>query len=276
MNKNYFSDKVVLITGGASGIGRELCFQLGHKGAKVIVADINTELSSDLIDRLKDHKINSGYHNLDVSNYEAFESLLKNIVQNHGSIDIVINNAGVACAGEVRDLSIEKWRQVMKVNLEGVINGSVASYKEMCLQGYGQIVNIASMAGLTAFPISVPYGTSKFAVVGLTKSLRLEGKGLGIKVNTICPGYIDTPLLANTEIINADRDTFLSKIPFKLITVEKAVQIILKGVEKNKAQLIFPRYARVLNKLGHFFPGLLEWQLSKSVKDFRAIRQLKN
>lgn len=118
----------------------------------------------------------------------------------------MFNNAGTAIQGETRDLAVHHWRNVIEVNLLGVIHGAISAYSVMEKQGHGQIVNISSLAGLIPVPKEIPYCTSKWAIVGFSNSLRVEGADLGFKVNLVCPGMMQTPIHESTAVVNVDKD----------------------------------------------------------------------
>jgi NAD(P)-dependent dehydrogenase (short-subunit alcohol dehydrogenase family) len=164
MYNNYYRDKVVLVTGGGSGIGRGLCEGLAGCGAIVTCTDINLKNIEETVRLIgKDTVI---ARKLDVTQQADFEETIAGIVKEHGRIDLIFNNAGIGISGELRDLSIEHWKKVMDINFYGVLYGSQAAYLQMLKQGFGQIVNTASLAGLIdVIPLVGPYSVSKHAVL---------------------------------------------------------------------------------------------------------------
>jgi short-subunit dehydrogenase len=182
----------------------------------------------------------------------------------------MFNNAGIGIGGEARDLTLEHWLRIINVNLLGVIHGITAAYPLMVRQGFGHIVNTASLAGLIGDPIGIPYVASKFAIVGLSHTLRVEAAGLGVKVSVVCPGYVQTPVW-DSPLLKIKKED-LPKPLFKMMDVTKAARRIIKGVERNQAFIVFPFHARLLWWLHRLSPGLLEPIGRKMVKDFRAVR----
>ena len=269
---NYYKNKIAVITGGASGLGRELCLELGRCGATVVAVDVDQEGAEEVCQsiRAQDGQALSAY--LDVTIYENAQRIVKDVVKKYGRIDLIFNNAGTALHGETRDLSVEQWRTVLDINLLGVIYGATSAYGEMVKQGAGQIVNIGSLAGLIPVPKEIPYCTSKWAVVGFSNSLRLEGAGLGVKVNLVCPGIMRTAIHQTVSYVNVDQQRLVRPQTRHFITPEKAARTILGQVAKNRAIIIFPFYARVVWWLYRFNPAIFNLLYRKMLKDFRKIR----
>ncbi|HST20425.1 MAG TPA: SDR family oxidoreductase [Blastocatellia bacterium] len=267
---NQFKDKIAIVTGAASGIGRALCEELGRNEAIVIAADINAEGSKLVASNIRENGGRAEAVSLDVSSAEDVQHLVDKIVSEHGRLDYMFNNAGIAVAGEVRDISIDQWRRIVDVNLFGVIYGATAAYPAMVKQGFGHIVNTASLAGLVGSPAMVPYSMTKYAVVGLSTSLRAEAEGLGVKVSAICPGFIQTGIFDAATYNKTRKEAVLELLPFKLISADKAAQVILQGVARNKAIIVFPFYGRILWWLQRMNHSLINPISRKMVKDFRA------
>src|SRR5437870_2348952 len=177
-----FKDKIAIVTGGASGIGRCLSSDLARRGAVVVIADINFEAAEEAVDAILTEGGIAFAARLDVTCADDVQSLVDETIAHHGRLDYMFNNAGTTVIGEVRDLGLDECRRVMDVNFWGVLHGTYAAYQAMVRQGFGHIVNVASGYGLTPGPTLVPYSASKHAVVGLSQSLRAEAADLGVKV----------------------------------------------------------------------------------------------
>jgi NAD(P)-dependent dehydrogenase (short-subunit alcohol dehydrogenase family) len=227
MGHRYFQDKVAVVTGAASGIGAALVQALADQGAIVV----GTDLSAEGVD---DARPNIQAGALDVTDFEAIKALTAQLMEQHGRIDLWFNNAGVGLAGEVRDLEIADWKPIIDVNLWGVIYGVQAVYPIMVSQGFGHIINTASGAGLCPRPGMVPYATSKYAVVGLSTSLREEAAALGVRVSAVCPGYIGSPIVGTTPFKNVDGVALMEGVPLKPMSPEKCAQVMLRGTRKNR------------------------------------------
>ena len=272
--KNIFEDKVSIVTGAASGIGKALCEELAARGAKVIAADLDWEGVQRTAAGITGTPHSVEGVRLDVTDHEAFKALIQETAAAEGRLDYLFNNAGIGIAGEIRDQQIEHWKRVLAVNLWGVIHGSVEAYKLMAKQGFGHIVNLSSMEGMTAFPYTVPYVVSKFGVMGLSQGMWVEGTDLGIKVSVVCPGFIRTPIFERSEVVNAHRGEILKSLAayekFSM-SPERCARTILKGVSKNKLIIPVTGLVWVLWYLIRLSPTLV---LALTRKDFRKIRHI--
>jgi NAD(P)-dependent dehydrogenase (short-subunit alcohol dehydrogenase family) len=265
-----FKGKVAIVTGAASGIGYALSQELARRGTSVSLADINRSLVEEAAGTITsaDNKVETFV--LDVSDFNAVEKMVADTVSRYGRLDYLFNNAGIAVGGEVRDCSIDDFRNVINVNLFGVVNGVAAAYPHMVKQGYGHIINTASIEGLIPFPGAVSYVASKYGVVGLSNALRIEGADLGVKVSVVCPGYIKTPIFQNCKVINIDRDKMLKSLPDRLgITPEACAQIILRGVQRNKAIIMVTGFAKVLWALQRISPAVIRWMMQQKSRESR-------
>lgn len=268
----YFDNKIAIVTGGASGLGRALCEELGRRGATVVCVDIDQEGAEAVAAGINQAGGKAIFGYLDVCLYENAQRIVTDIVNKYGRVDLFFNNAGTAIQGETRDLTINHWRQVLDVNLWGVIDGAVSAYRVMTEQGHGQIVNIGSLAGLIPVPKEIPYCTSKWAVVGFSLSLRVEGDDLGVKVNLACPGLMVTPLHDKIAVVHADKKKLTQPKGIKSVTPADAARIILRGVERNKPIIVFPLYAKLIWWLYRLHPGFFDLLFRKMIRDFRKIR----
>lgn len=255
---DQFKDKVAIVTGGASGIGQAVCEELCRRGTQVVIADINDTQAQELAEAIGATGGRAQATYLDVANHDLVQNLVADTVSRYGRLDYMFNNAAAtATRGELLGLPIEPWQQAIDVNLLGVVYGSIAAQAAMVKQGFGHIVNIGSIAGLVSFPTSIPYGATKAAVVNLSVALRIESADLGVKVSVVCPGPIHAE---EREHVN-------------LIGVERAAELILKGVAQNKAIVVFPMFARVLYFLYRLSPRLLFPLGRKFMRSYRAKRK---
>jgi len=271
--KKYFQDKVIVITGGGAGLGQALAIEMAHHNARIFVLDINKNWAKETSEMILQNGGKASYYQVDVTDFEQLSDIIEKIYKTEGKIDILINNAGISVTGEVRDMHLKHWSKAINLNLMGVIHGITIVYPKMVKQGFGQIVNIASMAGLAPVPFISPYVTSKYAVVGLSRSLRLEAQGLGVKVNLVCPGRLNTSILDHSMMVNVDKKKLQSNVPFNAMPLTKAVNKILKGIVINKSLIIFPPYVRWLWLADRYFPLILKPFYRYSIKQFRKMRE---
>ncbi len=263
---------MALVTGGAAGIGAELARQLSAAGAAVVLADVALDAAQTLANELNQRGARALVCRTDVTRSEDVQQAVQMAVCEFGRLDLIFNNAGVGLAGELRDLELSDWRPILDVNLWGVIHGVHAALPVMIRQGSGQIVNIASAAGLVPRPGMVPYATAKFAVVGLSTSLRIEVGDLGIRVNAVCPFHVATSIFKNTTFRNIDGEAMVSAIPLRPLPVDRCVAQILSGVRKNRAIITMPRFARFEWRLYRYCPPLASLLLRRRRALFRKHR----
>lgn len=192
-----FKDKVVIVTGAGSGIGAATAKMFSEKGAHVVVSDINEENGRQTVESIESDNGSASFLKADVSNYEDFQKLINQTIQEYSKVDVLVNNAGIANKTLVKtaEHSLDEWDRVIAVNQTGVFYGMQLALRQMMKQGYGNIVNIASLAGLKASGNNIAYSASKFAVVGMTKSAALEYASKNIRINAVCPSYTRSALL---------------------------------------------------------------------------------
>ncbi len=264
-----FDNKIAFVTGAASGIGRAVCEEMGRRGAVVVATDINQEGVEEVAAKITSAGGKAEAALLDVTRAEDVQKLVEDTASKHGRLDYIFNNAGIAVGGEVYDLSLDHWRQIIDINLWGVIYGTHAAYPIMVKQRFGHIVNVASTAGLVAFPSCTPYATTKHAVVGLSSSLREEAREFGVKVSCVCPTFIKTNIFESAVMVNASRDGLVATAEETGMGVAKAALKILRGVEKNQRIINFPAQARLFWLLHRLHPDALGFVYRRMVKEFR-------
>lgn len=190
--------RVAVVTGGGSGIGRGMARAFAEAGMAVVVADVEEAAAARVAEELTGGGAQAMAVRVDVSRRDEVESLAETVYAEHGAAHLLCNNAGVAKFGLLDQLSDDDWRWVLSVNLDGVIHGLQAFLPRMRRQeGEKHVVNTASSAGIGPFPALGPYVASKYAVVGISETLRLEGQGWGLSCSVLCPGNVDTEIVSS-------------------------------------------------------------------------------
>jgi NAD(P)-dependent dehydrogenase (short-subunit alcohol dehydrogenase family) len=276
MQKTIWKDAVAIITGGGSGIGRALAIAMAKRGTLVMVTDIDPDKASLVANECG---VNAQSFLVDVRDANQVNELVHQVFHQFGRVDFIFNNAGIGVAGETHEIPAPLWDRIIDINLKGVLNGVLAGYPIMVKQGYGYIINTASLAGLGPAALMAPYAMTKHAVVGLSHSLRLEAAAFGVQVNVLCPSAIETPILDSTNPAdlpevpwtpNARR--YLSNLAAPPYPVEKMAEEVLSAIEKNKPTIVLPGKARLAWMMGRLFPGLVEKLATKALQIERNSR----
>ncbi len=193
-----YRDDVAVVTGAASGLGRAFSELLVEAGAKVHLVDVDEAALRAVVEQLRRDGA-AWAHRLDVTEADQVRHLAEAVYEQHGRVDLLVNNAGIFRGGPFLEIDRQDWERVFAVNFWGIFNGLDAFLPRMLEQeGGGRIVNMASAAGLIGIPYVGPYGASKFAVVGLSEGLSAELSGRPVSLTTACPGAVRTPLLKNS------------------------------------------------------------------------------
>jgi NAD(P)-dependent dehydrogenase (short-subunit alcohol dehydrogenase family) len=237
--------KTAFITGGAGGIGTALSSALRAAGATVVTADL---AGADV--------------DLDVTDAGAVAEAITGLDR----LDVVVANAGIGVGGLVEDIARADWDRSIDVNIRGVVNTVLPAYARLREQGSGQIVLVASLAGLAGTPLLTPYAMTKAALVNLGASLRPEAARHGIGVTTVCPGPVETPLLdEDSPTPGTSVRRYLVASAGKPITPEALADQVLDAVRKDRA-LVIPGRAKLLWRLSRFAPNLTNGQIAKGMQ----------
>ena len=257
-----FHGATAIVTGGASGIGRSLAKALVDKGSEVIIADLQGDLARKVADEISTSKASVYAVELDTSDVQAMERLVKDTVARTGRLDYMFNNAGIGMGGDAISHSSEDWQNIISINLCGVFNGVLAAYPVMVRQGFGHIVNTASIAGIIPFAGMIGYTTAKHAVIGLSQSLRAEAALSGVRVSVLCPGAVRTPILADggkfgKVLYNVTSEKILSLWEkFRPVDPDEVAQKALKAIAKNTAIIVIPSWWKLVWGIHRLSPML--------------------
>jgi NAD(P)-dependent dehydrogenase (short-subunit alcohol dehydrogenase family) len=199
MKVNIFDNKIALVTGGASGIGKACVQAFSDGGAKIAVVDLNRRMGQDIVNSVKESGGDAIFIQVDVSDPDAVKKMIDVIVATFGRLDFAVNNAGIG--GEQNPTgaySIAGWQKVIEINLNGVFYCMRYELPQMIKQGGGGIVNMASILGAVGFATASAYVAAKHGVLGLTKAAALEYAVNGIRINSVGPAFIKTPLVTDS------------------------------------------------------------------------------
>jgi 3-oxoacyl-[acyl-carrier protein] reductase len=228
-------NKVVIITGAGSGIGKETSLLFAREGAKIVVADMNERAGEETVEEIK--KNGEGFFiKLDVSNREQAKQMVKTTLEKYGKIDVLINNAGIVQDAFLSKMTEEQWDKVINVNLKGVFNCSQAVVEVMMNQGNGIIINTSSIVGLNGNVGQVNYAATKAGLIGMTKTLAKELGKKGIRVNAVAPGFIATPMTSNVpeKILEMMKE----KTPLRRLGVAKDVAYAYLYLASDEANFV--------------------------------------
>ena len=270
-----FKDKVAVITGAGSGMGRYLAMLLAKDGADVCICDVNEETLNETLAMLRKFNVSVSSHVLDVSDKEAIEALPQKVIDQHGKVDMVFNNAGVTAGSHFQDMKEDNWDWVMGINFNGVINSTRAFIPHLIDKSEAAIINTSSIFGMVTVPGQSVYHATKFAVRGFTESLALEMKQTNpnLQIHCVHPGHIGTNIAATARMSDEDfkdnetRSSIFARNAPKTqqemgelfreggMHPSKAAKIILNGVKKNKTRIFIGLDAKLLDLSQRLFPN---------------------
>ncbi|MHC4268841.1 MAG: SDR family NAD(P)-dependent oxidoreductase [Planctomycetota bacterium] len=269
--KTEQTSKVAIVTGAASGIGLGLVESLLERDCRVVAFDRNESLLHEVHAALGKTGKNFDIEVGDVRDQDKINAIVDGAIERYGRLDYMFNNAGITIVGEAHDMKLEDYREVVDIDLYGVIHGVNACYLRMVEQGYGHIINTSSLSGLWPTPGSVPYMAAKHGVVGLSLALRFEAEQYNVGVSVVCPALVDTSISKTTRTINMDSQRVAEYLPGTPMPVSKCVKIILKGVDRNRA-VIAPGLAAPVSLMRRFMPGVTNLVSRSLMKKFAGMR----
>jgi NAD(P)-dependent dehydrogenase (short-subunit alcohol dehydrogenase family)/pimeloyl-ACP methyl ester carboxylesterase len=261
-NHGPFEDRLVVVTGAGSGIGRATALAFAAAGAEVVCADVNAAAARETAHGADDLAGSGAAMTVDVGDADAMARFASAVESEHGVPDILVNNAGVGVAGSFLDTDLDAWNKVIDVNLWGVIHGSRLFARQMISEGRGgRIVNVASMAAFTPSRALPAYSTTKAAVLMLSECLRAELASEGIGVTAICPGVVDTNITRTTRFVGMDkgaqdrnRRAAARAYGIRGFTPDKVAREVLRAVSANAAVVPVTAEAKAAHALSRLSP----------------------
>jgi NADP-dependent 3-hydroxy acid dehydrogenase YdfG len=251
-------DKVVVITGAGSGIGRALALNLAARGSLLAISDVDDAGLAETVDLVKAagaREVRSDH--LDVADRAAMVAYAAAVAEQFGRVNVIINNAGVALAGDLNDLEYGDIDWIVGINFTGVLNGTKEFLPHLIASGDGHVVNLSSLFGLVSMPGQSIYNATKYAVRGMSEALRIEMLigGHNVGVTSVHPGGIKTAIARNARVsAKEDKEATAKLFDKKLakMTPERAAEIIVDGVLKNKARVLVGLDAHALHSFAKF------------------------
>lgn len=238
-----FETSTAVVTGAASGIGRATARRLADEGATVVVADVDGEAGRATTERIVDDGGAASFRHLDVTDHTAFEGTLDAVVAEHGSLDVLVNNAGVGQPpARLQETSTEERDRLLRVNVEGVWNGCHTVLPHLVEQGAGAIVNVSSLAGQIGAPGLATYSLTKGAVLNFTRAVAAEVGPVGVRANAVCPGFVDTAMVdeyfASFDDREAARSETIEQYPLRRLGSVEDVADAIAFLASDRASFI--------------------------------------
>lgn len=181
-------NKVAIVTGGSTGIGKATAAKYREYGAEVVIANRSADAGQETAEEL-----GCTFTQCDVAEYDQVEALVEATVEKYGQLDVMVNNAGIGRVGTVEEMALDDWHDVMRINLNGVMHGTRAALPHL-KESEGSIINIASIYGLVAAPEATAYAAAKGGIINFTRSVAIDYAKENVRVNSICPGFVETPM----------------------------------------------------------------------------------
>lgn len=241
-------DKVFVVTGAGSGMGRELTIQLVRKGATVALADIHADSMKETMELIGES--NCSAHVLNITDRPGVEQFAKDVIAHHGAVDGIINNAGIIQPFvDVKDLDFDVIERVMNINFYGTVNMTKSFLPHLLSRPEAHIANVSSMGGFIPFPGQTMYGASKAAVKLFTEALYAELKDTNVGVTVIHPGAVNTHIMSNSGVQTLEEENKAKKEQGqqRTLSADKAASIMINAIEKNKFRVMVGSDARFLD-----------------------------
>ena len=261
MSEAASAGKRIFITGGASGLGRALAERYARAGWRVCIGDLDVERCADALAAIRVHSPHSQALACDVTREDALQAAADWLQREWGGVDVVVNNAGVAQMGGIAETTLDDWRWAVDINLLGVVRGCKVFAPLLRTQGGGQLVNIASMAGLVHMPQAAAYNATKAAVVALSETLQLELEPDGVGVSVVCPAFFRTDLARNMRAANPQLEGMTKRLVERArIGADEIAERIFAGIERGDPHILTHPEARRFWRLKRMLP--YRWYLA--------------
>jgi len=264
MSKKYFKDKVMIVTGASSGIGKAIAIEAAKEGANVVIAARNEEKLKAVEEVLKGFGVKALAIKTDVSKREDAKNLIDKTIETFGKIDILVNNAGVSMRALFNEIELDVFEKIMNINFMGTVNCTRYAINHI-LKQKGSIVGISSISGLTPLPARTAYASSKYAMFGFLTTLRLENIKKGLHVLIAHPGFTESNIRKNALLADGSLQGKTPRKEEKMMTAEEVAKRILKGIRKKRKVMIMTTVGIASVILNKFFPNFTHKQLYKGI-----------
>ena len=272
-----FHDKVAAITGAGSGIGRALALNLARQGCELALSDVNEQGLAETVEQVRRFEVKVSHRRVDVADFEAVRQWADQVMIDHGRVNLIFNNAGVAHGGTVEGNALDDYHWIMNINFWGVVHGTKAFLPYLKASGAGHIVNVSSVFGLFAQPGMSAYNATKYAVRGFTESLRqeLDIANCGVSASCVHPGGIRTNIAhsarMNDSLLevtghNADQSRQQFNDLLLRTSPDKAAAVILRGVQRNQRRILIGLDARGVDLMMRSMPALYQRMVVLSMR----------
>jgi short-subunit dehydrogenase len=259
----WFSGKIALVTGGASGLGRGTALALARAGCDLVLVDLNEERLREVASNIEGMGRRCLTKKVDVSSRAQMEKLAGEVLSEWSRVDILVNNAGVGVGGELVNIPLDTIEWITGINLMGEIYGTSLFLPQMIERGEGHVVNVGSLSSLVILPFHIAYATTKFGIGGFSEALWSEVRRHGVGVTLVCPGAVSTNIAesarayASNERQEKVTERFERMLENKGMDAEEAGRKVLEAITRDKFLLLTGREAYILYYLHRFFPGFM-------------------
>lgn len=264
-----FHDKVAAITGAGSGIGRALALNLARQGCELALSDVNEQSLAETVEQARRFEVKVSHQQIDVADFDAMRQWADQVMIEHGRVNLIFNNAGVAHGGTVEGNALDDYHWIMNINFWGVVHGTKAFLPYLKASGAGHIINVSSVFGLFAQPGMSAYNATKYAVRGFTESLRqeLDMADCGVSASCVYPGGIRTNIARSARMNDSlaavtGHDADQSRQQFNDLMLrtspERAAAVILRGVQRNQRRILVGHDARAVDLMMRSMPSLYQ------------------
>lgn len=262
---SFIKDKVVIITGGSSGIGKACAERFGREGARICITGRNAENLKVAAEELRARKIEVVTVQGDVSNENDCVRIINETLNTYGRIDVLINNAGISMRAFFKNVDLGVIRQLMEVNFFGTVYCTKYALKQL-LKSNGSIVGISSVAGYQGLPGRSGYSASKFAMEGFLKALRLENYNSGLHVMIVCPGYTESNIRKTALVADGSAQGQSPRDEAKMMTSEEVANYVFNGVKNRKQRVVLTTQGKLSYYLSKLLPGFVDKMVIKAIE----------